>query len=161
MERNIRRPLWVALYAIAMAAVESAVVVYLRALHGGGDCGPQRVGAVSLLRARVRSVGHLLLCLVVGLHRLAALAVHLGRALSHSRPVARTGARARDREPLSGGRIAVAARPLGPATVSPGVGARRCWRRARAAVFHDRLPLCARAHGSTAVPVGDLRSGDR
>ncbi len=37
MERNIRRPLWVALYAIAMAAVESAVVVYLRALHGGAE----------------------------------------------------------------------------------------------------------------------------
>jgi len=29
----MRRALWVALYAIAMAAVESAVVVYLRALH--------------------------------------------------------------------------------------------------------------------------------
>src|SRR6266571_4441014 len=37
MERNIRRPLCVALYAIAMAAVESAVVVYLRALHGGAE----------------------------------------------------------------------------------------------------------------------------
>src|SRR6266571_5215225 len=37
MERNIRRPLWVALYAIAMGAVESAVVVYLRALHGGAE----------------------------------------------------------------------------------------------------------------------------
>src|SRR6266567_3832500 len=37
MERNIRRPLWVALYAIAMAAVESAVVVYLRSLHGGAE----------------------------------------------------------------------------------------------------------------------------
>src|SRR6266568_3794774 len=37
MERNIRRPLWVALYAIAMAAVESAVVVYLRALHGNAE----------------------------------------------------------------------------------------------------------------------------
>jgi len=36
MELNIRRALWVALYAIAMAAVESAVVVYLRALHGDG-----------------------------------------------------------------------------------------------------------------------------
>ncbi|PYP14057.1 MAG: hypothetical protein DMD54_14975 [Gemmatimonadetes bacterium] len=31
----MRRALWVALYAIAMAAVESAVVVYLRALHQG------------------------------------------------------------------------------------------------------------------------------
>src|SRR5207247_10166220 len=37
MERNIRRPRWVALHAIAMAAVESAVVVYLRALHGGAE----------------------------------------------------------------------------------------------------------------------------
>ena len=33
--RVMRRALWVALYAIAMAAVESAVVVYLRALHQG------------------------------------------------------------------------------------------------------------------------------
>src|SRR5437899_9456877 len=33
--RAMRRALWVALYAIAMAAVESAVVVYLRALHQG------------------------------------------------------------------------------------------------------------------------------
>ena len=31
----MRRALWVVLYAIAMAAVESAVVVYLRALHQG------------------------------------------------------------------------------------------------------------------------------
>lgn len=31
----MKRALWVALYAIAMAAVESAVVVYLRALHRG------------------------------------------------------------------------------------------------------------------------------
>ncbi len=31
----MRRALWVTLYAIAMAAVESAVVVYLRALHQG------------------------------------------------------------------------------------------------------------------------------
>ena len=31
----MRRPLWVAIYAIAMAAVEAAVVVYLRALHEG------------------------------------------------------------------------------------------------------------------------------
>ena len=33
--RVMRRALWVTLYAIAMAAVESAVVVYLRALHQG------------------------------------------------------------------------------------------------------------------------------
>lgn len=33
----MRRAFWVALYAIAMAAVESAVVVYLRALHGSGE----------------------------------------------------------------------------------------------------------------------------
>src|SRR5437867_11454713 len=33
--RVMRRALWVVLYAIAMAAVESAVVVYLRALHQG------------------------------------------------------------------------------------------------------------------------------
>ena len=31
----MRRTLWVALFGIAMAAVESAVVVYLRALHSG------------------------------------------------------------------------------------------------------------------------------
>lgn len=31
----MRRALWVAIYAVAMAAVESAVVVYLRALHQG------------------------------------------------------------------------------------------------------------------------------
>src|SRR5256885_6710298 len=31
----MRRTLWVALFGIAMAAVESAVVVYLRALHTG------------------------------------------------------------------------------------------------------------------------------
>jgi len=31
----MRHALWVALYAVAMAAVESAVVVYLRALHPG------------------------------------------------------------------------------------------------------------------------------
>src|SRR5216684_2881891 len=35
--RVMRRALWVALYAIAMAAVESAVVVYLRALDGGAE----------------------------------------------------------------------------------------------------------------------------
>jgi len=39
----MRRALWVALYAIAMAAVESAVVVYLRALHGGGAAAPLSV----------------------------------------------------------------------------------------------------------------------
>ncbi|HEY3221725.1 MAG TPA: hypothetical protein VGJ80_13410 [Gemmatimonadales bacterium] len=33
----MKRTLWVAVYAIAMAAVESAVVVYLRALHGGAE----------------------------------------------------------------------------------------------------------------------------
>lgn len=33
----MRRSLWLALYAVAMAAVESAVVVYLRALHTGPD----------------------------------------------------------------------------------------------------------------------------
>ena len=32
---EVRRTLWVACYAVAMAAVESAVVVYLRALHTG------------------------------------------------------------------------------------------------------------------------------
>jgi len=31
----MKRALWVGVYAIAMAAVESAVVVYLRALHDG------------------------------------------------------------------------------------------------------------------------------
>src|SRR5712664_2131842 len=41
--RVMRRALWVALYAIAMAAVESAVVVYLRALHGGGGAEPLSV----------------------------------------------------------------------------------------------------------------------
>ena len=33
----MKRALWVVLYAIAMAAVESAVVVYLRALHTGPE----------------------------------------------------------------------------------------------------------------------------
>lgn len=33
----MKRTLWVVIYAIAMAAVESAVVVYLRALHTGPD----------------------------------------------------------------------------------------------------------------------------
>lgn len=33
----MKRALWVVLYAIAMAAVESAVVVYLRALHTGAE----------------------------------------------------------------------------------------------------------------------------
>jgi hypothetical protein len=33
--RAMKRATWVAIYAIAMAAVESAVVVYLRALHEG------------------------------------------------------------------------------------------------------------------------------
>ena len=35
MSPGDRRAIWVCLYAIAMAAVESAVVVYLRALHPG------------------------------------------------------------------------------------------------------------------------------
>src|SRR5919108_3627386 len=35
VDTAMRRPLWVAIYAIAMAAVEAAVVVYLRALHEG------------------------------------------------------------------------------------------------------------------------------
>ena len=35
MKRARHNVLWVAVYAIAMAAVESAVVVYLRALHAG------------------------------------------------------------------------------------------------------------------------------
>lgn len=39
----MRRTLWVTVYAIAMAAVESAVVVYLRALHEG-------VGPASVLQ---------------------------------------------------------------------------------------------------------------
>jgi hypothetical protein len=33
----MKRALWVVLYAVAMAAVESAVVVYLRALHTGAE----------------------------------------------------------------------------------------------------------------------------
>src|SRR5438093_6452850 len=99
-------------------------------------------------------MGHLLLYLVVGLHWLATLAAHLGRALSDSRPVARTRHRARHREPVFGGWVAVAPQPPGAAIVTSCVGARECWRRPRAAVVHCRLPLCARAHGSTAVPVG-------
>jgi len=35
--RIMKRALWMTVFAIAMAAVESAVVVYLRALHSGAD----------------------------------------------------------------------------------------------------------------------------
>jgi hypothetical protein len=70
-----RRALWVCLYAVAMAAVESAVVVYLRALHPIDDAPTAALLAVLPDRLIAVEVGREVATIVM-LVAVAALAAH-------------------------------------------------------------------------------------
>jgi hypothetical protein len=70
-----RRALWVGLYAVAMAAVESAVVVYLRALHPITDAPTAALLAVLPDRLIAVEVGREVATIVM-LAAVAALAAH-------------------------------------------------------------------------------------